>query len=311
MGAGRYAPSPTGTLHLGNLRTAVAACLSARSRSNRFLLRIEDLDGPRCRPEFVVRQLDDLAALGIRWDEEPLRQSDRAPVYTEHFQRLVDRRLVYPCFCSRKEIQEALSAPHGPAASAYPGTCAAIPWPEAQRRIDAGEQHGWRLRVQQAPKSFLDGFAGEVPLDLARDGGDFIVRRADGLLAYHFACAVDDALSGVSEVLRGADLLDSGLRQAHLLACLGLPVPRYCHIPLMLGPDGRRLAKRVGSEDLTGLLSRGHDLTAIASYLVYTLGAAGRGERLTLEQAVPRWDLARVPRHDIVFDEAELRHFAP
>jgi len=307
--SGRYAPSPTGSLHLGNLRTALACYASARRRGLRFLLRIEDLDQARCRKEFEAQQLRDLERLGLQWDEPPLRQSERAEVYREMIERLDNRRLVYPCFCSRKDIQQALSAPHGPSGNAYPGTCAALERAETLKQIEQGRRHSWRIRVQQAPRSFLDGFAGEVALDLESEGGDFVVRRADGFYAYQLACAVDDAFSGVAEVLRGGDLLDSGMRQAYILACLNLPVPRYIHIPLMEGEDGRRLAKRIGSEDLSGFLDRGYDVAAIRSYLAHTLGLAGEGERLAMEEIVARWELKKVPRENVVFREQTLAAF--
>jgi glutamyl-tRNA synthetase len=309
--SGRYAPSPTGSLHLGNLRTALAAYASARARGLRFLLRIEDLDEARCRREFEERQLEDLAMLGIEWDDAPLRQTERGDVYTRALEELDRRRLVYPCFCSRKDIQEAASAPHGPGGLVYTGTCSGIPRQEARGRMEAGERHSWRMRVQQAPKSFFDGFAGDTPIDLEAEGGDFVVRRADGFFAYQIACAVDDALTGCVEVLRGADLMDSGARQAYILAALNLPVPRYIHIPLMMGPDGRRLAKRIGSEDLTGFLSRGYDAVAIRSYLGHTLGLCERGERLAMEEVVARWDVRRLPRENVIFDEQILDAFRP
>lgn len=309
MTTGRYAPSPTGSLHLGNLRTAVAAWASARARGGRFLLRIEDLDRARCRTEFEARQLADLAALGMTWDETPLRQSERDGVYAEMLATLVHRRMAYPCFCSRKEIAETLSAPHGPSSNAYQGTCRNLPRAEAQARIDAGERHAWRLRIDQAPPTFFDGFRGEVAMDLTREGGDFVLRRADGFFSYQLACAVDDALSGVDEVVRGDDLLDSGARQAYLLACLGLPVPRYIHIPLLRGEDGQRLAKRIGSADLQGTLARGYDVSAVVGYLAFSLGQAAPGERLSLAQVAERWDPRRVPREPAIFREADLQPF--
>lgn len=306
---GRYAPSPTGSLHLGNLRTALAAYLSTRARGGRFLLRIEDLDVHRCRPEFEERQLADLTALGIEWDDPPIRQSDRGELYAHKLEQLADRRLAYPCFCSRKDVAEALSAPHGPDGNAYPGTCRAIPPAVAMERIAAGERHSWRIRIDSAPATFFDAFRGEVSIDLAREGGDFVIKRADGIHAYQIACAVDDALSNVTEVLRGGDLLDSGARQAHILASLSLPVPRYLHIPMLMGPDGRRLAKRIGSEDLSGFLSRGFDAIAVRSYLAFSLGQISAGARPTMEELIRRWDIARVPKQDAVFRESELEAF--
>lgn len=308
---GRYAPTPSGALHLGNLRTAVAAWCSARARGGRFLLRVEDLDRQRCRPEWVERQLHDLRTLGIDWDAEPVHQSRRDGVYQEAFDTLLRRRLVYPCFCSRREIREALSAPHGPVGSAYPGTCAALGPSEAGARIAAGRQHCWRLRVGQAPKIFFDGFAGEAALDLEREGGDFVIRRADGLFGYQMACAVDDGLSGVTEVLRGDDLLDSGARQAYLLACLGLPAPRYAHIPLVRKEGGERLAKRQGSEDLSGYRNRGLDTAAVLSWIAWSLGLAERGERIDAPSLLPgRWDRRRIPREAFVLRDDDLAAFS-
>lgn len=307
---GRYAPTPSGALHLGNLRTAVAAWCSARARGGRILLRVEDLDRQRCRPEWTRRQLDALHALGLDWDGEVVHQSARDGVYQEAFDHLLERRLVYPCFCSRREIQEALSAPHGPKGNAYPGTCAALPPGEARARVAGGRQHCWRLRAGQAPKVFFDGFAGEVPLDLTREGGDFVIRRADGYFGYQLACAVDDGLGAVTEVLRGDDLLDSGARQAYILACLGHPVPRYLHIPLVLRADGQRLAKRQGSEDLEGFLRRGHDVAALLSWIGWSLGLLERGERIDRPgELLPRWSPARIPREAFLFREEDLEAF--
>ena len=309
IGAGRYAPSPTGSLHVGNLRTAVAAWCSARARGLRFLLRVEDLDEARCRPELEACQLEDLKALGISWDEEPLRQTERLDIYTGQLEVLKERRLAYPCFCSRKEIREASSAPHGPPPGVYPGTCARIPYADAKARMAAGEQHCWRLRVHGAPRQFFDAFAGDCRLDLDELGGDFVIRRADGFFAYQLACAVDDALSGVTEVLRGDDLLDSGARQAWLLSCLGLPVPRYLHLPLVHGAGGERLAKRLGSADLRGLATAGHDRGAVLGWIGWSLGQCAPGARPSMEELAAGWDLAKVPRETVVFDEQTLAGF--
>lgn len=307
---GRYAPTPSGTLHLGNLRTAVAAWCSIRSRGGKFLLRIEDLDEQRCSRDMEQRQLEDLALLGLDWDEEPVRQSERAAIYIDQFQKLEHFRLVYPCFCSRREIREALNAPHAPQGNVYPGTCAGLTRDESAARIAANEQHCWRLRIQQAPTTFFDAFKGEVPIDFSLDGGDFVVRRADGFFAYQLACAVDDALSNVTEVLRGDDLVDSGARQAYLLTCLGLSVPRYLHIPLVMGHDGNRLAKRIGSQDLQGLATAGHDTGAVLSWIGWSLGQLEPGERITHpRELLDRWDGGKIPRDHITFREEDLRAF--
>lgn len=305
---GRYAPSPTGSLHLGNLRTALAAWAFARSRGGRFLLRIEDLDAPRVVRGAEAGQLGDLRALGIDWDGEPLRQSARHGVYQEALAKLRTDGGAYPCFCSRKDVRIAVSAPHAEdRAAGYPGTCSRLSRQAAQARIDAGDQHCWRLHAAGAGVSFDDGFAESATGGVEVD--DFVVCRADGVFAYQLACAVDDALSGVTEVLRGDDLLDSGPRQARLLECLGLAAPRYFHIPLMLGPDGLRLSKRRGSDDLAAHLEAGLDAAAVRSYLAWTLGQCERGERIEPRELAARFDIARVPRSPVQFDRADLLAF--
>ncbi len=308
---GRYAPSPTGNLHLGNLRTALASYLSIRSRGGTYLLRIEDLDQSRSRTEHEQQQLRDLQSLGIVWDEDPWRQSARDKIYSDYFVRLQERQLVYPCFASRKEIREALSAPHREDndGQTYPGIYADYPMKEAQARIESGEQHSWRIRVSQAPKEFFDGFAGRVEMDLEQVGGDFIIKRADGFHSYQLACAIDDACSGVTEVLRGDDLLDSGARQAYILFCLGLDIPRYVHIPLMIGEDKRRLAKRLGSDDLSGFLEKGYKVEGVLSYLAYTLGQCPLGERVTMSELIENWDQHLVQREPFEFREAEMQSY--
>ncbi|MDK2972958.1 MAG: glutamyl-tRNA synthetase [Candidatus Sumerlaeota bacterium] len=306
---GRYAPSPTGALHLGNLRTALAAWAFARSRGGRFLLRIEDIDTPRVQAGCEREQLRDLQALGIDWDGEPLRQSGRTSLYAEYTRRALEAGAAYPCFCSRKDIQLALSAPHAEeGTAAYPGTCRDLDAAEVARRLGEGRRHSLRLRVDRAPATFADGFAEEAPPPLAASG-DFVIRRADGLFAYQLACAVDDALSGVTEVLRGDDLLDSGARQAWLLRCLGLPVPSYYHIPLMMDSGGGRLSKRAGSDDLSAYLAAGVDATAVRSYLAWTLGQCGPGERLTPAELASRFRLEAIPRTPAIFRVEDLRMF--
>jgi glutamyl-tRNA synthetase len=239
---GRFAPSPTGVLHLGNLRTALLAWLFARSAGSSFLMRVEDLDAGRVREAFVQEQLDDLAAIGLDWDGDVVVQSARGPAYAEAIARLD----TYECFCTRAEIREAASAAHGPVGM-YPGTC---------RELAPAERD--RLRVDRAPAlrvraggsvSFTDRVAG--PFSGLVD--DFVVRRNDGAYAYNLAVVVDDAASRVEEVVRGADLLDSTPRQIWLGRALGLPTLSYAHVPLVLGPGGRRLAKRDGDVTLREL----------------------------------------------------------
>ncbi len=207
---GRFAPSPTGPLHLGSLRTALVAWLFARSQRARFLVRIEDLDPQRSRREWEARQLADLSALGLDWDGEPVRQSERADVYAEALARLDRDGRLYPCFCTRAEIREAASAPHGALPEgAYPGTCATLAPEEVRSRIAAGRPYALRVRAQREVIEFEDRLAGRH----AGTVDDFVVRRADGVTAYQLAVVVDDADQGIGEVVRGADLLDSTPRQ--------------------------------------------------------------------------------------------------
>src|SRR3954451_8448257 len=226
---GRFAPSPTGDLHLGNLRTALLAWLFARSAGGRFFMRVEDLDAGRVRPGAEERQLADLRALGIDWDGPVVRQSERLDLYADALGRLD----TYPCFCTRAEIREAASAPHGPV-GAYPGTCRELSERERAEREAAGRPPALRVRAD-----------GSVD--------DFVVRRGDGAFAYNLAVVVDDAEMGVDQVVRGDDLADSTPRQMWLCRALDLALPDYVHVPLVLGPDGARLAKRHGPVTLREL----------------------------------------------------------
>lgn len=291
---GRYAPSPTGTLHLGNLRTALAAWLFARASASRFAMRIDDLDSGRSREHFVGEQLDDLAALGIDWDGEPLRQSARADAYAAAIEQLDAAGRVYPCWCTRAEIREAASAPHGPLPEgAYPGTCRDLTAAQRAAREATGRTPALRVRADAATVTVEDRLAGTVTGVI----DDFVVRRADGDHAYNLAVVVDDAAQGVEEVVRGADLLDSTPRQLWLARTLGLPAPRsYAHVPLVLGADGARLAKRHGAVTLADQAAQGHDATAVRGMLAASLGLAEPGERPAPEELVARFDPARLPR---------------
>jgi len=236
---GRFAPSPTGPLHFGSLVTAVCRFCLARQGGGRWLLRIEDLDAPRVVPGAAEEIMRTLEALGLEWDGEVVWQSRRLPAYESALVRLRERGLVFNCGCSRQEI--LASAPHsGEEGPVYPGTCRS--GLAAERRPRA-----LRVRVPDEVVCFVDGLYGPNQQCLASAVGDFVLRRADGLFAYQLAVVVDDAESGVNQVVRGADLLTSTPRQIYLHTCLGHPLPHYVHLPLVLAPDGEKLSKRHGA----------------------------------------------------------------
>jgi len=244
---GRYAPSPTGTLHLGNLRTALLAWLFARSAGSRFLMRMEDLDAGRVRPGIAEEQLADLAAVGVDWDGEVSYQSQRLDLFADAIEQLRAAGRVYECFCTRAEIHEAASAAHGPLPEgAYPGTCLRLTEAELASKRASGRPPALRVRAGAERVAFTDRVHGrqEGVVD------DFVIRRNDGAPAYNLAVVVDDAAQGVEEVVRGDDLLDSTPRQLFVARLLDLPAPQYAHVPLVLGPDGDRLAKRHGGVTL-------------------------------------------------------------
>ncbi len=265
---GRFAPSPTGPLHLGSLRTALVAWLFARSQSARFRLRIEDLDPQRSRREFEDSQTADLAALGIEWDGPVVRQSERLDLYERALGELRAQDRLYPCFCTRAEIREAASAPHDEyPEGAYPGTCLRLTDAERRARERSGRPHALRLRAEAERIEFADRILGTR----ATRVDDFVVRRADGVPAYQLAVVIDDAEQGIGEVVRGADLVTSTPRQILLGRLLGLPQPSYAHVPLVLGADGARLAKRHGAVTLA---DRPEGPSAVLAELAHTLGLA-------------------------------------
>jgi len=297
---GRFAPSPTGPLHLGSLRTALLAWLFARSQSARFLVRVEDLDPQRSRPEHERGQLDDLHALGLDSDERPVRQSERMPLYEDALARLEAQGRLYPCFCTRAEIREAASAPHGelPEGS-YPGTCRELSTAERERRRAAGRPYALRVRAGGERIEFEDrlhGLCGAVV-------DDFVVRRADGVPAYQLAVVVDDAAQGMGEIVRGDDLIDSTPRQILLANLLGLPVPRYAHVPLVVAPDGTRLAKRRRPPTLA---DRHEPPAATLALLAHTVGLALERERVTQPgELLAEFDPDRLPKEPSVLSSPE------
>ncbi|MFD4467860.1 tRNA glutamyl-Q(34) synthetase GluQRS [Rhodococcus sp. NPDC058505] len=293
-GAGRFAPSPSGDLHLGNLRTALLAWLFARSTGRAFLMRIEDLD--RVRPGAEQRQLADLTAIGIDWDGDLVHQSRRTGRYADAVDTLDAAGLTYECFCTRREIQQAVTAPHGPDGH-YPGTCRDLTAAQRQEKRDSGRPPALRLRADLAAFTVHDLLRG--PHTGLVD--DVVLRRGDGVPAYNLAVVVDDAAQGIDQVVRGDDLLGSAPRQAYLASLLGLPVPVYAHVPLALNADGQRLAKRDGAVTLADQRAAGRDPHAVRGLLARTLGLAEPGERPSMPDLLDRFDPDVLPRDPWVF----------
>jgi glutamyl-Q tRNA(Asp) synthetase len=265
----RFAPSPSGRLHLGHAYSAALGHSRARESSGTFLLRIEDLDQTRCRPEFVDGIYEDLRWLGLDWDAEPLVQSQRTAVYAEALEELRGRGLVYPCYCTRADIAASLTAPHGDAATGYPGTCRGLADDPERRATTA---HSWRLDSRKAlAETGLPGWAEEDGCQFqakAGDIGDAILARKDAPASYHLSCVVDDSAGGVTLVVRGADLRPSTPVQRLLQQLLGLPEPTYLHHPLVTHEDGRRLAKRDQAPTLLAMREAGVDGPALAEELI-------------------------------------------
>jgi glutamyl-tRNA synthetase len=300
---GRLAPSPTGAQHVGNARTYLIAWLSARSRGGRVILRIEDIDSPRTKPGADRLAVDDLAWLGLDWDEGPVWQTARLPLYQAALERLQRADLVYPCTCTRADVERASSAPHleheGPV---YPGTCASRRAADAAKLDDI--PYCWRFRLPAQTPAFVDGFKGPVALDLHQLGGDFVVWKAPrrmgdqlipGTPAYQLAVVVDDAEQGVTEVIRGDDLVPSTPRQLLLYQALGLPAPRFVHVPLVVGPDGRRLAKRHGDTRLSALREAGVSRERLLGLLAWSCGWQPTPEPCTIDELLRGFRLDAIP----------------
>ncbi|MGE0877095.1 MAG: tRNA glutamyl-Q(34) synthetase GluQRS [Acidimicrobiia bacterium] len=294
MADGRFAPSPTGPLHLGNLRTALVAWLFSRSSGGRFVVRMEDLDRANASSANEERQLGDLAAIGLDWDGEVVRQSDRFALYDAAIDRLAAAGLTYRCYCTRREIAEAASAPHGLfPEGAYPGTCRSLTDAECAEREAAGRRPAVRLRSDGEIVSFVDRLCGSVSIPV----DDVVLRRNDGVPAYNLAVVVDDAAQRIDEVVRGDDLLTSTPRQIHLQRLLGVPTPAYAHVPLVLGPDGQRLAKRHGAVTLSDRAAGGQTPADVVTLMARSLQMIATNEQVsTAVDLLPRFDPDRLPR---------------
>ena len=303
MTAGRYAPSPSGRMHLGNLMCCLLAWLSAKSKGGQVLLRIEDLDAVRCPRVYADAIQDDLAWLGLAADgpTPTVYQSERSGIYQQYYDILLKKGLIYPCFCSRSQLHAA-SAPHrSDGQVVYAGTCRGLSDAEVARR-SLTRAPAFRVRVPDEEIAFTDGHLGRYAENLARDCGDFYLRRADGVFAYQLAVVVDDALMGVTEVVRGSDLLSSTPRQLWLYRELGLTAPQFYHLPLLLAPDGRRLSKRDGDQSLENLRAR-YTPQEIIGKLAYVCGLQDAPVPASPQELVPGFSWDKVPKQDILLPE--------
>jgi glutamyl-tRNA synthetase len=301
MSRGRYAPSPTGNLHLGNARTALVAWWRARVAGSSFVMRVEDLDEPRTVAAAVSGNLDELRWLGLDWDEGPdvggpfgpYRQSERHGSYRKALARLQERGLVYECFLSRRELRELSSAPHG-AAPVYGERERRLNERVAERKRHEGKTPSLRLRVEPGEVEFTDFLHGPQGFESERDVGDIVLRRADGAWAYQFAVVVDDAAMGIEEVVRGADLLVSTAAQLLVYRALGLSEPAFLHVPLLLDEAGERMAKRRGSLTLAALRDGGAGPRRVAGLLAFTLGLSPRPLPLSPGELLSEFGMTRL-----------------
>lgn len=317
---GRLAPSPTGYIHLGNAWAFLLAWLAVRAQGGRLILRQEDIDPQRSRPEYASAILEDLRWLGLDWDQGPdlggpagpYEQSRRGHFYTQALARLEAAGLTYPCFCTRKELRLLAAAPHpGDAGAPYPGTCRDLSPERRAAAFRSGRKAAIRLRCPDYPVVFEDLLQGPQRFYLADCGGDFALCRSDGVVAYQLAVAVDDALMGVTQVVRGRDILLSTPRQIALLRLLGYAPPSYLHVPLLLDSSGERLAKRHRSLALRTMREQGADPRQVTGLLGRLAGLNPTGRPMSPAEMLPLFRPARLPRDDLRVADQDLRRIVP
>lgn len=296
---GRFAPTPSGRMHLGNVFAALIAWLAVRSEKGSMVLRMEDLDTQRTNEEYAWLLREDLQWLGLDWDTEMTPQSQRSPVYQQYFDILQEKELLYPCYCSRSQLH-SVNAPHqSDGTYVYPGTC-------RNREVSPPDRTpAWRVKVPEETRTVEDLVQGTFSQELSRECGDFVVRRADGVFVYQLAVTVDDGLAGVNQVVRGVDLLGSAPRQMYLQDLFGFPHPQYGHVPLLLAPDGRRLSKRDKDLDLGQLRQR---LTApqLLGALAYAAGLIDQKKAISAEELISQFSWEKLSGEAVVVDEALL-----
>ena len=299
---GRFAPTPSGRMHLGNVFAALIAWLSVRSRDGQLVLRMEDLDTQRTSAEFAQTLREDLLWLGLDWDWEMPPQSQRSAVYDRYFEKLMELGLVYPCYCTRSQLH-SVNAPHlSDGTYVYAGTCRDLT--EAQRSA-MDRKPAWRVRVPQRVYQLDDMGRGHFAQDLSTDCGDFVVRRADGVYVYQLAVTVDDGEAGVTEVVRGMDLLGSAPRQMYLQELFGFPHPTYGHVPMLMAPDGRRLSKRDRDLDL-GELQKHCTAEAVLGTLAFSAGIIDQNTSVSARELAKEFCWERLSPNDIYLDASTL-----
>ena len=296
---GRFAPTPSGRMHLGNVFAAMVAWLSVRSQGGKMVLRMEDLDTQRTSEEYARILREDLLWLGLDWDEETQPQSKRSPVYDRYFRQLQEQELLYPCYCTRSQLH-SVNAPHlSDGTYVYPGTCRNLIAPPS------GKAPSWRVIVPDKVWEFDDLMQGHYQENLATDCGDFVVRRADGVYVYQLAVTVDDGLAGVTEVVRGMDLLSSAPRQMYLQKLFGFPHPKYGHVPMLLAPDGRRLSKRDGDLDM-GALRKRYAPQQLLGKLAFAAGLTDTAVAVSARELSELFSWDKLRQEDIVINPADL-----